>query len=270
MYETTTSRRLNKGNMMIDCHSHLDEKRMVPFLDSLRGGARSSLRVISNSVDIESSRRNLEISREFDSVSCFVGVHPEIFSDSQKTYNDVMEERIGEELRKLAMVSQGIGEIGLDPKYGKMESQRNLFETQLEVAESFPHLPLSIHSRGTLKEIMEILSEFQLRNTILFHWFSGIESELKIVNSKGYYVSFGLPILFSKRLSGLVRSADPKLLLAETDSPIIFQSLSSGLISPFAVSSVLFEMASILSIRFDDMVENNEENAASYLERKTH
>ena len=257
--------------MTIDCHVHLDDQRLQTFLKSYESGASSALRVISNSVDVESSKRNLDLAIRFDSVSAFVGVHPELFQKvAFKITKDIIDE-ICNEIQFLSERSSGIGEIGLDPKYGSMDLQRHLLDRQLEIAESRENLALTLHTRETLSETLDALSRYQIRNSVLFHWFSGTEEELKRAHSFGYYTSFGLPVLYSKRIAKLVSQADQDLLLAETDSPIIFESISkSEPETPFGVSSVLFGMSILRGVPFEEMLEINENNANRYLKRKTH
>ncbi len=223
-------------------------------------------------MDVQSSKHNLELAKEFESVSAFVGIHPELFlkSDASRISSEELDEMC-KEIKSLAAKSSGIGEIGLDAKYGSMDRQHLLLERQLEIAESNEKLALTLHTRGTISETLEMLSRYRIKNSVLLHWFSGTEQELKRVNSLGYYASFGLPVLYSSRIAKLVLSADQEFLLGETDSPIAFESVSKEEpLTPFAVTSVIFAMSSIRNVSFDEMTSICESNANMYLKRKTH
>ncbi len=256
--------------MLTDCHVHLSDSKLDNFRKSYRNGANTILRIFSNSIDLESSKQNLELGKIFPSVKAFVGIHPETFLHNPEISVEKVDEMCGEIL-VLAKESCGIGEIGLDPKYGNLNIQLKAFEQQLEIAESRPDLPISIHSRETMSECFELLSRYRIGNSVLFHWFSGTESDLNKAHSLGYYTSFGLPSLFSKRVRSLIGSLDSRFLLAETDSPVVFQSISNlEPVTPFALASVIFQMSLILGVSFDEMKEINENNANVYLKRKPH
>jgi TatD DNase family protein len=248
----------------------------LEFLDSLKSIAkgrqefkRPDFRVFSNSTDLGSSRRNLEIASVLpECVIPFVGIHPQAIVEkpSLRVTNDNSKQTITF-LQQLVERAQGIGEIGLDETYGLEELQLDIFQKQLEIAESKPWLPLSLHSRNATARVAEILSTFHLRNRVLFHWFSGTEQELNKLESRGYYVSFGPALIFSKRLQALVKGANKSLILAETDSPLIFSSLlGSRPVTPFVVSSVIFKISEIRGESYDEMKFVTDQNAEGYIQ----
>jgi Tat protein secretion system quality control protein TatD with DNase activity len=83
------------------------------------------------------------------------------------------------------------------------------------------------------------------------------------------YTSYGPSILFSKRLSRLLSRSDPELLLAETDAPTRFHSLTKEEGNPLLVASVYFKMAETLKISFDSLREKLFQNANGYLGTQT-
>ncbi len=256
--------------VMTDCHAHLNDPNLEGFLESFRNGANAQLRIFSNSTDIASSKKNLQLASVFPSVEAFVGIHPELFLHHPQMSKEKLDDMCSE-IGLLADDSSGIGEIGLDPKYGNFDLQINAMERQLEIAESRRDLPISIHARVAISECFDALSSYNIRNRVLFHWFSGTESELRKAHLLGYFTSFGLPALFSKRVGSLIASSDSGLLLAETDAPVVFESISKRMpITPFAIASVIFQMSIIRGISFDEMREMNERNSDEYLKRKPH
>ena len=228
-----------------------------------------NFRIISNSTDIQSSKRNIEIgSKLYRSVIPFVGIHPETVMEIGPTA-DAREkvEDYCHQLEDLLERARGIGEIGLDPKYGYEDLQLLILKNQLEIFESKPLLPVSIHTRNSIEQVLEILSTFRVSNRVLFHWFAGDQSGLEKIQSKGYFVSFGPALIFSNRLQSLLISANLKLVLAETDSPLIFSSISKKEpLSPFAVTSVIFKMAEVTGSSYDDVSRVIEENTDDYLQ----
>ena len=147
---------------------------------------QSRLSIVSNSVDVESSVRNLEISRKFLSVIPFVGIHPEIFRTSRTELSRDELDRMVEQASKLFSFAKGIGEIGIDPGYGRTEDQMYLFDRILTVAEK-TRLPMSLHTRDATSNVLEILSTRHLKSKMLFHWFSGNETELRRIHDAGIY-----------------------------------------------------------------------------------
>jgi Tat protein secretion system quality control protein TatD with DNase activity len=259
---------------MTDCHAHLGFESLSGFETSLSNLSRydsyddlPNLRVLSNSVDIFSSEKNLELGRKLRKrVYPFVGIHPEVLKrKSAEDYSiDTMESK-KIKLEDLVRNAAGIGEIGMDPAYGKMDIQKPLFEIQLGIAEATPSLPICIHNRNYLAGILDILSTFQLRNKILFHWFSDPSSELSRLQSSGYFASFGPAIIYSKRTQGIFYQADDALVMAETDSPVVFGSLDSHPVTPFALTSVIFKMSQIRKVKFQEMLIKLENNVNDYL-----
>ena len=263
--------------MVIDCHSHLDDSRLVNFLRSYQSMKEDGLflEVVSNSVDEESSLRNLSLSSVSDGIKAFVGIHPQVFSSESltkslqgaesKSDKEYWQRRI-DRIATLLDKAKGLGEIGLDPKYGSNEMQEYIFAKQLELAEG-RSIPITVHSRNSLRRCLEIFSTFSLRaSRILFHWFAGEPSELREIQDAGHYVSFGLPILYSRRMQSLASASDPLYTLAETDSPLSMDSIWHGFVStPFAIPSVVFELGRTLCKTFAEASSELDENARRYL-----
>jgi len=246
-----------------DAHAHLNEFTLTGFSAGLRHV--DGLSVITNSVDVDSSLRNIEISRSCNMVIPFVGIHPEIFARPENSnMSSEQLDSLTEHIADLIKDAKGIGEIGLDPKYGQMENQEYVLDRILLLAESSV-IPITFHCRETTLEILDVLSSYNLRQNIMFHWFAGSEMELGKIHDRGMFTSFGPSILFSKRMAGLVGSSNRGLVLVETDSPTTFQSIINGPSSPFLVYSVAFKMAFILKITFNDMCDLLEANVGKYL-----
>jgi TatD DNase family protein len=252
---------------------------MSDFLNSLfsiesrmQGLGTEDFRIISNSTNIYSSERNISLASRFPrSIIPFVGIHPEIvLQNTSKGMEKGHVERSLQRLKELLNKAAGLGEIGIDPKYGSESLQLRVFEQQIQMSNSETSMPITIHSRNSITQITEILENYSQRKSVLLHWFSGTRSELDKIQSKGYFVSFGPSLIFSKRLQELFICANPCLVLAETDSPIIFSSISEKEpLSPFAVSSVIFKMAELRSSTYQKMLEMIDENANNYLQAQS-
>lgn len=254
-------------SLLVDAHSHLNEVSLSQYSEDSANWPAGPL-VLTNSVNFESSLRNLELGRQSKLFIPFVGIHPEIFRQNismrDRSSLRAMVDKIGE----LITFSSGIGEVGLDPKYGSVEEQERLFVSLLELCEK-SSLPVTIHSRDSVGKILEILSGFNLKGKILFHWFAGTESELKVLEDRGIFVSYGPSILYSKRMSRLAEKSRMDLILSETDSPTPYASLTSGISTPYFVASVVFKLSMIKGVSFDTMKEWIHRNVVEYLGTQT-
>ena len=238
----------------IDSHVHLCEYREQASSLNLARSLETML--LSSGVDRASSLATLEIARgEPSLVKAFLGVHP-----SEAEAGDDLE-WFGTALRE----ATGAGELGLDPKYSEVSPkspQMNTFARQLEAVEKAGK-PVQVHSRGAEKECLDVLSSYDVRR-VLMHWFQG-ESELRVADDRGYFVSFGPAILYSKKLQRMASSLDTALVLSESDGPVTFMSLS-GAGGPSLVPTVVFKLAELWRMRFSEVEERVVRNGVRYLD----
>jgi len=187
-------------------------------------------------------------------VKAFVGVHP---SNAPRAESLSWLEQ---DLRQ----ASGIGEIGLDPKYsdeGPGSAQMRALVAQLEVAQAV-RKPIQVHSRDAEKGCLEALSGFAL-GSVLMHWFQG-EGFLQEVVQRGYYVSYGPSLLYSKKLQRMAIRSSHDRVLTETDSPVPFGPLG-GAHGPSLVPSVVFKLSELWGEGFEDTRATLAANAMRFL-----
>ncbi len=252
----------------VDSHIHLSDSMydeyfmlMVGIINNLK------IRVYSVSEDLESSIKNLSIKKKHfvksESFKAFVGIHPQYASVKLlESFNDFFlsnKERI-----------DGVGEIGLDPTYtltnasNTIEVQKTVFNQMLVIAEK-NNMPVSIHSRRALKEILDTLTSYRLKR-VVFHWYDGNKSLLRKINELGYYVSFGPYLLYSKDKKTLLVESDLSLLLLETDGPVPYRHcFNNVLTSPVFIISLINYVSIILKKNFKDVSEIFFKNSADFL-----
>jgi TatD DNase family protein len=187
-------------------------------------------------------------------VKCFVGVHP----------SDVTAERPSSALAPYLGECDGIGEIGLDEKYsatGEGSAQMESFLDQLRIAETLGK-PVEVHSRGSEVRCLEVLGTFSL-GKVLMHWFEG-EQQLPDVISRGYFVSVGPALLYSKKMRRIARSLPSDRILTESDGPVPFGPLG-GASGPGLIPSVVFGLAEVRGQGFGEVERQVEENAKRFL-----
>jgi TatD DNase family protein len=178
--------------------------------------------------------------------------------------SEVTAERPSSALAPFLEDCDGIGEIGLDEKYsstGDGSAQMESFLDQLRIAERLGK-PVEVHSRGSEVRCLEVLGTFNL-SRVLMHWFEG-EPQLPEVVSRGYFVSVGPALLYSKKMRRIARSLPPDRILTESDGPVSFGPLG-GASGPSLIPSVVFGLAEIRGQGFDDVERQVEENAKRFL-----
>lgn len=218
----------------------------------------------SVSVDSASSARGLELfKQDRDIVKIFTGIHPEASSREDL-------DKFKELFLQNADMIDGIGEIGLDKTYDERgiaayDNQKLVFEAMLQLAES-KSMPVSIHSRKGLGDILSILPSFNLKG-VLLHWFAGSKKQLARASDMGLYVSFGPSLVYSDDKKVLLRNAPRDTILVETDGPVAFSHCFENLpASPTSfLVSVVATAARVLNLDFDELVSILEQNSLSYL-----
>ena len=184
----------------------------------------------------------------------FVGVHP---SEALKSTSLSWLEQ---DLRR----ASGIGEIGLDPKYsdkGPGSAQMKTFLAQLDMAQA-TRKPIQVHSRDAERECLDALSGFPL-GAVLMHWFQG-EGLLQEALGRGFFVSFGPSILYSKKLQRMAVRTSKDQVLTETDSPVPFGALG-GVHGPSLVPSVVFKLSEVWGLGFEETRATLAGNAMRFL-----
>jgi len=245
---------------MIDSHTHFygnDFYFNSYFIDSLKF---SNIKLISVATNNKSSLDNINLAKKHDFLIPFIGIHPQFHSENIKNFELIMSENKKQ--------FYGIGEIGLDRSYcdtlNEYMNQKKLFHKMLEYAEK-QCLPVSIHSRNSLSDVIEIVKEYNIKN-VLFHWFDGDINHIKQIIDNNYYVSFGPVLLYSKRIIRIVDHIPIDLILVETDGPLNYSNcFKSVLSSPFLLPSIILRLSHIKNKSFHIVYEKIFSNAIEYV-----
>ena len=206
----------------VDAHIHLADpayNQVEPVLDDAAANGVDYL--LSNGMDWDSSLRTLDLAKRYDKVIAAVGVHPWTATNANAVLDlSAFEQLIQENMKQV----RAIGEIGLDGQYtqddAKKQQQKEVFLFFLTLAER-KKLPVVIHSRLAVNEVLEILPSFKLTR-VLLHWYSGPSNNLRLIKDRGYMISVGPSVLYSKRVAEVARQADLSIILTETDGPVSY------------------------------------------------
>jgi TatD DNase family protein len=245
---------------MIDFHAHLDDKKILPFLDEIIKRAKDTgvSLIISPSVNSDSALKIIEISKKFENVLPMIGIHPSEIDN----FKDEDLNKLEDFIKKEKII--GIGEIGLDYTYKTDKNkQKEIFEKQLQLAEKYK-LPVVLHIRETFNDVFEILKNFKV--VPIWHSCTGNLEEVDKFLEIGGFISFSGIITFknANRLREIVKIVPLERIFLETDSPYLTPEPYRGKINePAYVKFVYQQVAEIKNIEFEkieDFIDNNFKN----------
>lgn len=173
--------------------------------------------VVNVSSSLETVKRTLELTKEYDFIYGAVGVHPEEALElTPETFAWLSEKLSSDKI-------VAVGEIGLDYYWKEPEPkiQKIWFERQIALARE-KQLPMIIHSRDAARDTYEILKAGHAEEAGgVIHCFSyGKEMAEKFLDM-GFYLGVGGVVTFknSKKLKEVVEYAPLERILLETDCP---------------------------------------------------
>ncbi|MCV0401291.1 MAG: TatD family hydrolase [Nitrosopumilus sp.] len=244
-----------------DSHIHLSDPAYASDMQFiLKQMEYLKIKACCVSMDYNNSLKTLELAEKSDLVLPFIGIHPECASEEIENISKLIEDNYNR--------ISGIGEIGLDPTYVKnnddIKKQNQVFETLLSYAEKY-NKPVSIHSRKSLDEVLQIMTSYNTKHALL-HWFDGSKKQLQRVMDMGFFVSYGPVMIYASDKQTLLSKTNESQILVETDGPVRFSrcfEMKSGQIS--FIPSVIFCASTILGKSFDEMASLLEKNSNSFL-----
>ena len=206
---------------LTDTHCHL---QLTDELDLILERARAAgvERMIIPGIDLETSRRAVEIAEDQAGVYASVGIHPHNASN----YSESARERLRELARSPTVVA--VGEIGLDfyRDHSPRDQQLEALTDQLSLARDM-ELPVIIHNREAQEELFEVLLEWA--PTVagpkkgVLHAFSGTRSNAETALSAGFFIGVAGPLTYpsADELRQTIQDLPQDRLLLETDSPYL-------------------------------------------------
>ena len=237
--------------MLIDAHIHLD--RYEAELDAaLQEIVDNRIFSISNSMDVPSYRRNLEIGERCPLVLPTFGIHPWNVSQYANGLNGL----------DWAMEQSPIyGEIGLDYHFIEDASQypaeRAVLEFFLRAAKEQNKI-VNLHTKGAEEDVLRLLERYNIQRAIV-HWYSGPLDIFRKLASRGAYFTFGPELWDSEHIQALAMECPIGRLLTETDNA--GHRLPDGSVRmPLLVRDVVTALAGVRGITVESMIETVESN----------
>jgi len=228
---------VDQSPVFFDTHAQLTPREFDAERDEVIARAhRSGVRwIINPGVDLEDSRRAVDLAAQHPGVYAAVGFHPH---EARKADAEVLASL--EELSTRAKVV-AIGEIGLDFHYdlSPRETQRDVFRAQLEIA-ARRDLPVIIHTRESLDETVGMVEEFIRTHPAwrqrgadpanrypeprgVFHCFPGTPATAWKLIEMGFRVSLPGIVTFKNAgdAAAVAVGVSTERLMLETDSPYL-------------------------------------------------
>ncbi len=251
----------------VDAHLHLADPGYAGRIGEIIRDATTNnvAYLLSNAVDCNTSLQTITLAKNYPGkLLAAVGVHPSTATKAVDCQIDKFEQLIENNGKYV----KAVGEIGLDGKYTQDEAlktrQKEGFRFFLGLAER-KKLPVVVHSRLAVDEVLETLSDFLLQR-VLLHWYDGPIKKLKVIQDHGWLISFGPALLYSRRLSEIAREADLEIILSETDGPVSYYGPFKGRhTQPSFVADVVRKLAEIKSVSTDEARETIYRNFREFI-----
>ncbi|MFZ3589714.1 TatD family hydrolase [Bacillus sp. DJP31] len=214
---------------LIDAHIHLDhyeEESISELLES----AEHIEALISASFHLESSKKNLALSKNYSKVKPAFGFHPEQPLPSEQELDELLNWMHTHQNEMVA-----VGEVGL-PYYLRNEqkiTQRQLgqyselLETFIKHARDWEK-PIVLHAvYDDAPVVCDLLEIYSVKNAH-FHWFKGDDKTVSRMIENGYYISVTPDVVYEEEIQQLVQSYPLKQIMVETDGPWPFEGIFNG------------------------------------------
>lgn len=217
-------------NVFADTHCHLNLNLFQSDLNEVleRALQQGVERILIPGIDLETSRRAVQLSEANDHLYAAVGVHP----------NDAVSWQKGTlaELKELTSSPRvvAIGEIGLDyfRDFAPADLQKEILLAQLTLAAE-TRKPVIIHSRRSLVDLWQILTTWHKtlldHNSTLaqrpgvLHAYEGDLETARQAIQLGFQIGIGGPVTFknAKERQTVAASLPLQNILLETDAPFL-------------------------------------------------
>ncbi len=264
---------------MIDTHTHLNIDPLFEESDSYIQNALTLgvTRMMIVGVNLESSKKAIELAHKHPELWAAVGVHPEEAGDQ------AIRRSVGSELEKLIQSGKvsAIGECGLDYS-GDVDhdAQKEFFVMQAQLAADHD-LPLLIHCRNTRRndevvpysaydELLVLLRSLPKLPRFVLHCASGPVSYVQAALEMGAYVSFAGNVTYpnASSIRDLLKITPLDRLLVETDAPFLSpQSKRGSQNEPANVIETGEFVANFLGMSFEEIDSITTENALKLFSR---
>tara|TARA_B100000886_G_scaffold318441_1_gene258449 strand:+ start:19 stop:798 length:780 start_codon:yes stop_codon:yes gene_type:complete len=250
----------NSNLQLIDTHAHLYMDDFIENIDEFIERAKESNvnKILMPNVDLNSVKPMISISNKYVN-TCYhmLGLHPCYIENDYKTI-------IKKILSNVSKSTIAVGEIGIDlyHKNDNLRDQVNALNIQCKFAQD-NNLPVVLHTRKSIDETINIISNYKYKLKGVFHCFDGTyDQALKIIDL-GFKIGIGGIITFkNSKLRDIISRISLKNIILETDSPYLSPEPIRGKKNePCNVSLVANILSEIFLIPYNNVCKITSENA---------
>lgn len=256
---------------VIDTHSHLFTEEFSEDLPEVMARARAAgvSHIYMPNIDSSSVADLLRVCEEYSGYcSPMIGLHPTSVSGGFRAELREMKELLGEPNHPFV----AIGEVGLDLYWDTTfrQEQEEALREQIGWALEYD-LPLVIHCRSALPELLRVLAEFPKRRLRgIFHSFTGTLEEAKLLLAyRGFMLGINGVLTFRKSdLPYVLASIPLERIVLETDSPYLAPIPHRGKRNESGfIRHTLERLAEVYSLPVEEVAKVTSENARKVFNR---
>jgi len=246
----------------IDTHTHIYSEEFANDRHQIIHKAfdNSVYRMLLPNIDEQSIEPMHELCDAFpENIFPMMGLHPTSVGEGYEHTLSNMKPLL--DSRKYI----AIGEIGIDLYWDKTfaKEQKDALMQQFGWAIEY-QLPVVIHSRDSLKEILACIDEFnnpELHG--VFHCFTGSDSDAKEIISRGFLLGLGGVLTFKNSgLADQIKDIGMEHLILETDSPYLTPAPHRGKRNESSyISLIAQKLAHTKGISIEEVAEITTNNA---------
>jgi len=248
--------------VFIDTHTHL---YLEDYKDDIQQVVERALQknvgyFLLPNIDSTTIKKMLALCSLYpDRMFPMIGLHPTSVKE------DYMQELLNIRQELLNRKYYGIGEIGIDLHWDKSfhKEQEFVFRYQLELAKEFS-LPISVHTRSSFDEAIEIVREVKDENLKgVFHCFGGSYQQAIDIIDMGFKLGIGGVVTFKNSgLDKVVDHIDLEDIILESDAPYLTPSPHRGIRNESAYLYLIArKIAEMKDVSVEEVAEITSKNA---------
>lgn len=257
---------------LIDSHFHLlaMQKKEIDIISLLKEMEDLSMQGIDIGIDCDDLALRSSLLEPYPFIHLSAGIGPwGVASDQEPVLKQL--DRLTHSLLQHKVCA--IGEIGLDNHwdYGTKKSQRELFITQLDMAEE-RDLPVIIHTREADQEMGALLQGRSFCRRGIMHCYQGSRELALLAVSKGMFISFAGPLTYKANgeMREICKAVPLDHLLLETDSPYLSPVPKRGKTNtPLHMVHIYEAAAALLGLEMERLILQVKENFSDFLGRNS-
>lgn len=235
---------------LIDFHCHLD---LYPDpVATARKAVADGVYILSVTTTPSAFTRTSALAPTGGRIRTALGLHPELAASRRRELPLFHE---------LLPIAEYVGEVGLDgspPHRDTLTSQAEVLHEILNACAAAGGRIISLHSRGAVEMLLDMLEFEPLAGTFVLHWFSAKPALIERAASLGCWFSVGSGMMSSRSGRNAVDAMPVDRLLPETDGPF---GMTKGVpLAPGSGGSVYRDLAGlkgISSANVEDLMTKN-------------